>query len=127
MCTNIEISLFRGKSEQLYRIIIDLKFCIYHPKLVHVLRHAGGPVQRVYSEEMLIRHEADSEFLLRIVWFKEATFKMNGLVNSWNYIYWSNENPHEIITQELNLSRVTCYSGIWSGGMLTPTSLIALS
>lgn len=104
----------------LKRILTDLKFRVYRPKLLHALRPADGAARRAYCEEMLIRHEADPEFLSRIVWSDEATFKMNGLVNRWNCVYWGDENPHEIMTQELNLPGVNCWAGIWSGGIVGP-------
>jgi len=42
------------------------------------------------------------------------------MVNWWNCVYWGPENPHKIVTQELNLPGFTCWAGIWSGGIVGP-------
>lgn len=52
---------------------------------------------------MLIRIASEPLFWLRILWYGEATFKINGRANSHNSIYWSGENSHEVISQELNV------------------------
>lgn len=69
---------------------------------------------------MLIRHEAVPKFLSSIMWSNAATFKMNGLVDRWNCVYWKDGNSHKIMTQELNLREVTCWASTYSGCITGP-------
>jgi hypothetical protein len=56
----------------------------------------------------LIRCEAEPDFPRRILWTDEASFKLNGRINSHNNVYWSDSNPHEVIQEELNVPSCNC-------------------
>jgi hypothetical protein len=60
-----------------------------------------------FSAWFLIRCEAEPEFLRRILWRNEASFKLNGRINRHNGVYWSDCNPHEIVQVELNVPGLT--------------------
>ncbi len=45
---------------------------------------------------------------------------MNGHVNRHNCVYYATENPHVIITQEMNIPGITVWAGIWVGGVIGP-------
>jgi hypothetical protein len=62
----------------------------------------------------------DSSLLDRIVWTDEAIFKLNGHVNRHNCVHYATENPHAIITQEMNTPGITVWAGIWLGGIIGP-------
>ena len=54
------------------------------------------------------------------MWTDEATFKLNGHVNRHNCVYYATENPHIVITQEMNVPGIVVWAGIWSGGLIGP-------
>lgn len=45
---------------------------------------------------------------------------MNGHVNRHNCVYYAVENPHIVITEEMNALGVTVWEGIWSGVIIGP-------
>ncbi|KAJ4431026.1 hypothetical protein ANN_19619 [Periplaneta americana] len=49
-----------------------------------------------------IRHETDPDLWKTILWADEATFKLNGKENRHNCVYWTSENPHEIMVFRFN-------------------------
>jgi len=55
-----------------------------------------------------------------MVWTDESTFKFNGYVNRHNCVYYATENPHIVITQEVNAPGVIAWAEIWSGGLIGP-------
>ena len=63
----------------------------------------------------------DYSFLDRIIWTDEATFKLNGCVHRHHCVYYAVDNPHRVVTQEMNAPGVTVWTGIWSaGGIIGP-------
>lgn len=104
----------------LRRMLKELHFKSYRPKLLHALHPDDGGHRIQFAETFLIRNEADPDFFKNILWSDEASFKLNGQVNRWNSVYWATDNPHEITTAELNVPGITCWAGIWSGGILGP-------
>ncbi len=62
----------------------------------------------------------DPSLLNRIFWTDESIFKLNGHVNRHNCVYYATENPHIVISQEMNASGVIVWAGIWSGGIIGP-------
>jgi hypothetical protein len=64
--------------------------------------------------------EAELDFPRHILWADEASFKLNGRINRLNSVYWSNSNPREVIQEEFNVSGLTVWAGIWSGGIMGP-------
>lgn len=85
----------------------DLKLKPYRPKLLQAL-HEDDPDHRVeFCEQYIIRQEADKIFYKRILWSDEATFKQNSHINRHNCVYWATENPHAVISHELNVPGVT--------------------
>jgi hypothetical protein len=55
-----------------------------------------------------------------IVWSDEATFKLNGTVNSHNFVYWATENPCVPEEQAVNLLGVSVWCGLSYGGLIGP-------
>jgi hypothetical protein len=56
-------------------------------------------------------HE-DEEFVNKIVWSDEATFKLNGTVNCHNYVYWAAENLHIHMDKAVSLPGLTVWCGL---------------
>ncbi|XP_057657376.1 uncharacterized protein LOC130894512 [Diorhabda carinulata] len=50
----------------------------------------------------------------------EAQFKLNGRINRHNCVYWSTDNPHITIQEELNVPGVTLWLGVCSFGIIGP-------
>jgi hypothetical protein len=73
-----------------------------------------------FPECFLIRCEAEPDFPQQIMWTDEASFKLNGQINKHNSVYWSDSDPHEFIQEELNVTGLTVWAGIWSGGIVGP-------
>ena len=62
----------------------------------------------------------DSSLLDSIISTDKSTFKLNGKVNRHNCVYYAVENPHMIMTQEMNVPGISVWCGIWSGGLIGP-------
>lgn len=45
---------------------------------------------------------------------------MSGHVNRHNCVYYSAEDPHVVITQEMNIPGITVWAEIWVGGIIGP-------
>jgi hypothetical protein len=76
--------------------------------------------------KFLIRCEAEPDFPQQILWTDEASFKLNGQINRHNSVYWSDSDPHEFIQEELNVTGLTVWVGIWSGGIVGPYFFMVL-
>ena len=50
----------------------------------------------------------------------EANFYLNGMVDKQNFRYWSNENPQEIITNNLHNPKVIVWCAVGSFGIIGP-------
>jgi len=104
----------------LQRMLKELGFKPYRPQLLHALNE-DDPDRRCEFADIFLKLVAeDSSFLDRIVWTDEATFKLNGHVNRHNCVYYATENPHIVITQEMNAPGIVVWAGIWSGGLIGP-------
>jgi hypothetical protein len=56
----------------------------------------------------------------KIMYTDEAQFKLNGMVNRWNQVYWDNVNRHHALPQELNAPGLMVLVGISSRGLFGP-------
>jgi hypothetical protein len=92
----------------------------YRPQLLHALNEDDPDRRCEFADTFLNLIAADSSFLNRIVWSDEAIFKLNGHVNGHNCVYYAVENPHIVITEEMNAPGITLWAGIWSGGIIGP-------
>jgi transposase len=114
---SLELNLSRTS---LRRMMQELGLKLYRPRLLHALNE-DDPDRRCEFAETFLNMVADDYSLPdRIVWADEATFKLNGHVNRHNCVYYAVENPHIVITQEMNAPGVTAWMGIWSGGLIGP-------
>jgi hypothetical protein len=77
----------------LHRVIIDLKFHAYKPKIVQGLVENDYPRRRAFCEWYLTQIEQDNNFRLEIVWSDESRVTNCGIFNKHNRHYWAVENP----------------------------------
>ncbi|CAF1447532.1 unnamed protein product [Adineta ricciae] len=91
----------------LRRMMKELGLKPYRPHLLHDLSD-DDPDRRCEFADIFLNLVADDSSLCdRIVWADEATFKLNGHVNRHNCVYYAVENPHIVITQDMNALGVT--------------------
>ena len=102
----------------LQRMMKELGLKPHRPQLLHALNE-DDPDRRCEFADIFLKLVAkDSSFPDRIVWTDEATFKLNRHVNRHNCVYYATENPHIVITQEINVLGIIVWAGIWSGGLI---------
>ncbi|CAF0945368.1 unnamed protein product [Rotaria sordida] len=104
----------------LQRMMKKLGLKPYHPQLLHALSDDDLDRRCEFADIFLKLVAEDSSFPDQIVWTDEATFKLNGYVNRHNCVYYATENPHIIITQEINAPGIIVWARIWSGGLIGP-------
>lgn len=86
----------------LQRLMKSLKFKPYRPRLLQELSEDDFDRRLEFCEQFLARMIIQPDLAKVIVSTDEAQFKLNGLVNRHNSIYWSDKNPHLVVTQALN-------------------------
>lgn len=93
---------------------------VYRPILLHALHEDDHDRRLEFCQLFKGMHTDDPNFINRIIWSDEASFKLNGHINKHNCIYYDVTNPHIIIEQEVNLPGVIVWAGVWSGGIIGP-------
>lgn len=102
------------------RASLELGLKLYRPRLLHALNE-DDPDRHCEFAEIFLNMVADDYSLLnRIIWTDEAMFKLNGRVNRHNCVYYDVENPHIVITKEMNAPGITVWMGIWFEGLIGP-------
>lgn len=114
-CHELEIS-----RSSLQRIMKELGMHVYRPRLLQALTEDDPDRRLQFAEWYVIRCEAFEEFFKTILWSDEAQFKLNGRINRHNCVYWSTENPHITMQEELNVPGVTVWLGVCSFGIVGP-------
>lgn len=56
----------------------------------------------------------------RIIWSDEASFNLSGTVNRYNQVWWSKENPHEMLVKRLKSDSLSVLGAVSSKGILGP-------
>jgi len=106
---SLELNLSRTS---LRRMMKELGLKPYRPRLLHDLSD-DDPDRHCEFADMFLNLVADDSLLCgRIVWADEANFKLNGHINRHNCVYYAVENPHIVITQDMNALGVTVWAGI---------------
>ncbi len=80
---------------------------VYCPQLLHALSDDDPDRRREFADIFLNLVGGVSLLPDRILWADEAIFKLNGHVNRHNCVYYAAENPHLLITREMNTPGVT--------------------
>lgn len=102
------------------RIMKEIGLKPYRPRLLHALNEDDFDRRVQFCENFITQFNDDPTFVDKIIWTDEATFKLNGRINRHNAVYWADENPHEILTKEVNTPGVTVWGGLTSDGLLGP-------
>ncbi len=98
----------------------DLNFRVYCRQLLQELKELNYARHFAFCEWYLIISASDPDFSDSILWIDEAIFKMNGHVNRYNCVYWSDTNPHLILQKELNSPGVMVWAGVNVRGFIGP-------
>lgn len=104
----------------LKRLMNHLKLKPYRPRLLHSLLEDDPDRRLQFCEIMHNQLIVQPDLLSKIVWTDEACFKLSGHVNRHNCVYWADENPHVIMTSQLNQPGVTVWGGISCDGVIGP-------
>lgn len=114
---SLDLNLSRST---IHRILSESGIKPYRSTLLHKLNEDDFDRRVEFSEWFIEQSQANPDFPHMIVWSDEATFKLNGRLNRHNSIYWSADNPHQILEQDLNLPGVSVWAGISSRGLIGP-------
>lgn len=104
----------------LRRMLKKMNMRCYRPRLLHALNEDDPDRRLEFCEWYRGCAEDNANFYRSILWSDEAQFKLNGRINRHNCVYWASDNPHVIITEELNVPGVTVWAGIYAGGLVGP-------
>lgn len=119
----IEQSLGVPKSTA-HRILKRNELHPYHVQRVQTLLPRDYPSRILFCQSMLERHRADPEFLRKILWTDESTFKKDGYMNLHNLHEWHVENPH-LMREDRSQYRfkINMWTGILNGSIIGPFEL----
>jgi hypothetical protein len=99
-------------------ILKSAKWKVYIPRLLHIVNE-DDPDRRVqFCEWFQHKVHEDEEFLSKIVWSGEATFKLNGTVILHSCMYWAPGNPHIHVDKEVNSPGLTVWCGLSYRGLI---------
>ena len=104
----------------LQNILNTLQLHPYRPSLVQALDEDDYDRRLQFCEVFLNQLREDENLVNKIIWTDESSFKLNGIVNRHNCVYWATNNPHVKMEQVLNLPGITVFAGILSAGILGP-------
>lgn len=114
-------SLQLGLSRRTYqRILKDLGIHVYRPQLVQELSEDDYDRRLEFAEWFNGCADEDPRFYRQFLWSDEATFKLNGIVNRHNCVFWASDNPHITMEQALNLPGVMVWCGVSVYGIIGP-------
>lgn len=102
------------------RIVKKLKFKCYMPRLTHGLIEDDPDRRLQYCELMLNEYSNDETLFDQIIFSDEVQFKLNGLVNRHNSVYYDTINPHILYETQLNQPGVQVWGGFSSFGIFGP-------
>lgn len=97
----------------------DLQLKCYRYSL-HQELNGDDPDRRLeFCENFIMNNDAEN-IIDRIVWTDEANFRLDGVVNRHNQVYWAERNEHHLQTKSMNKQAVTVWGGISSEGVIGP-------
>ena len=109
---------FDVSKTSLWRILRhDLQWRPYKSRRVHKLQDGDTMFRRAYCRNMLQILSTKPDFLNYILWTDECFFRLDGVANTNNMIFWASENPN-ICTEANSTSKagLMVFAGMWSGG-----------
>ena len=84
----------------------------YIPRLLHALLDGDDDHRLQFCEEFLAKLHEEDTMLDNIGWSDETCFKLNGIINRHNCVYWAANNPRVTVEKEVNLPGVTVWAAI---------------
>lgn len=103
------------------RILRELKFKCYHPRLIHALNEDDFDRRMEFCTTMLEEYEAnDPHIFENVLWTDEATFTLSGQVNRHNCVYWDTENHHRTSEVALTQPGLNVWGGFSRNGIYGP-------
>lgn len=93
----------------------------YHVQRVQSLLPRDYPSRVAFCETILQKHREDENFIDKILWSDESTFKKDGYMNLHNLHEWHVENPH-LMREDRSQYRfkVNMWTGILCGNIIGP-------
>lgn len=114
---SIELGIER---RSLGRLMKRLRLKMYIPRLTHGLLE-DDPDRRLQFCEIMLNEELHGTGIIsKIVWSDEAHFKLSGAVNRYNCVYYSPDNLHVTIEEQLNQPGVTVWASLSCKGVIGP-------
>lgn len=98
----------------------DLSVKSYIPTLCQGLHEDDYDRRLEFTQTFLTMVENNPDILKFTLWFNETTFKVNGHVKSHNAIYWSANNPHELMPVAQQGPGVMVWCGILHDKIIGP-------
>lgn len=96
----------------------------YHVQRVQSLLPRDYPARVAFCERMLREHREDPQFLNKILWSDESTFKKDGYTNLHNLHEWHVENPHLMRPDRSQYQfKINMWTGILNGTIIGPFEL----
>jgi len=114
---SIELGIFH---RSLSRLMQRLGLIMYRPRLLHGLLEDGLDRRLQFCEVVLNDERQGNGIVNKITWSDKAHFKLPGVVNRQNCVYYSTKNPHVTIEGQLNPPGITVLTGLSCKGVLGP-------
>lgn len=107
-----------------HRILQRTEMHPFHVQRVQSLLPRDYQERISFCRTMLQRHNENPQFIQKILWSDESTFKKDGYMNLHNYHEWHVENPH-LMREDRSQYRfkVNLWTGILNGKIIGPIEL----
>lgn len=103
------------------RMLHRNNFHPYKMSILHELKDTDFVKRVEFCAWALVQAEGDPAWTSDILFSDEALFYLNGSVNTQNYRYWADHNPHWMVgSKQMNAPRVMVWCGIWHNTIIGP-------
>lgn len=103
------------------RILRAHRFHPYKMQIRHALLDTDLPRRVTFAQWVIHKVDEDATWISNVLVSDEALFYLNGRVNTQNYRYWADVNPHWMVgTKALNSPRVMVWCGIYNNNVVGP-------
>ena len=97
-----------------------LKLYANEVQIVQSLQPDDGPRRAPFATEITHRIEEDNDYLKRVCFSDEATFRTSGVVNRHNVCIWGSENLHVAFQNEQGSPKVNVWCGLMHNKVTGP-------
>jgi hypothetical protein len=88
--------------------------------LLHAFRPGDNRKRYDFSVDILNQTDKDEQFLHRVMFSDEATFRVSGHVHQNNVRIWANELPHEFVEHERDSPKVNLWCALSRDRVIGP-------